>query len=185
MQPPATFVPPDDLEPTRKFPMAARTKAKALIHLFKKHPVRQAVELGAGDGRTAATVMAKCLWLRMTCVDCWEPQPGNTGPETWAHWPNRLNELAARNRMASFGRRGRVMRAWSVAATERFEDGSLDAVIFDADKSRYALSADIAAWTPKIRKGGLLLGCEAHWPSVQATLADLLPEHWIVQELIG
>lgn len=53
----------------------------------------------------------------------------------------------------------------SLAATNMYTDGSLDFVFIDADHSYAAVAADIDAWLPKVRKGGIIAGhdyCE--WP---------------------
>jgi len=46
----------------------------------------------------------------------------------------------------------------SVEAARRYEDESLDFVYIDADHSYNAIKADIAAWLPKVKQGGILGG---------------------------
>jgi predicted O-methyltransferase YrrM len=50
-----------------------------------------------------------------------------------------------------------------------FEDGSIDFVFLDANHSYEFISKDIAAWLPKIKKGGILAGHDydpKDWPGV-------------------
>ena len=56
------------------------------------------------------------------------------------------------------------IRAKSLDAVQTFDDGSLDLVFIDGDHSFAAVRADIAAWLPKVRPGGILCGhdCEIH-----------------------
>lgn len=46
----------------------------------------------------------------------------------------------------------------SVDASKEFEDGELDFVYIDANHSEPYVSQDIEAWTPKVRKGGIVAG---------------------------
>lgn len=46
----------------------------------------------------------------------------------------------------------------SVIASMMFADGELDAVYIDGDHSEAAVRADLAAWIPKVVKGGLIAG---------------------------
>lgn len=46
----------------------------------------------------------------------------------------------------------------STEAAKHFKDGSLDYVFIDADHSYEKVSADIDAWRPKVRPGGMLAG---------------------------
>lgn len=46
----------------------------------------------------------------------------------------------------------------SVEATKSFRDGSIDAVYIDANHRFEFVVADIQAWLPKVRKGGIISG---------------------------
>lgn len=60
----------------------------------------------------------------------------------------------------------RVVRAMSSDAAREFEGGSLDFVFLDADHSEAGVRADILAWLPKVRPGGLLAGDDYCHPDV-------------------
>eukprot|EP00746_Dinoflagellata_sp_MGD_P047190 gnl/MRDRNA2_/MRDRNA2_21638_c0_seq1.p1 gnl/MRDRNA2_/MRDRNA2_21638_c0~~gnl/MRDRNA2_/MRDRNA2_21638_c0_seq1.p1 ORF type:complete len:351 (+),score=51.50 gnl/MRDRNA2_/MRDRNA2_21638_c0_seq1:98-1054(+) len=57
-------------------------------------------------------------------------------------------------------------RTSSVAAASAFEDESLDVVYIDADHKWWSVVQDLAAWWPKIRPGGALLGHDFHLNSL-------------------
>jgi hypothetical protein len=66
-------------------------------------------------------------------------------------------------RIAGYGNgsgtsRWREMRMYSLDAAALFEDNSLDFVYLDGAHYYAAIAADIAAWWPKLRSGGLLSG---------------------------
>jgi predicted O-methyltransferase YrrM len=46
----------------------------------------------------------------------------------------------------------------SAAAANNFVDGSLEFVFIDANHEYEPIKADIKAWLPKVRKGGVLAG---------------------------
>lgn len=52
----------------------------------------------------------------------------------------------------------RPLRMPSVVAATLFANGSVDFVFIDADHTTAALQADIAAWRPKLKPGGILAG---------------------------
>jgi predicted O-methyltransferase YrrM len=72
----------------------------------------------------------------------------------------------------------------SPAASEMFDDSSVDFVWIDGDHSDEAVLADIAGWLPKVRKGGWIGGHDhdhpAH-PGVRAACERLLPGYEIVR----
>jgi len=70
----------------------------------------------------------------------------------------------------------------SVAAAARFADRSLDVVFLDADPTEPSLAADIRAWLPKLKPGGLLCGrgYSSDKSSVAAAVDRLLPKRSLV-----
>lgn len=170
---------PDDIEPTIETPHWVMTKAHTLIHLATINNWRSGVELGTCEGKTAAAILSRCLWMKLVVVDLWEAQPQIAGPENWTGWPHRILEQAARNRLAVFRPRIRIFKGYSVAAADRVEDGSLDFVFIDADLSELGVRSDIMAWTRKLKKGGSITGAGINWPSVRRAADDLCPGYWI------
>ncbi len=63
----------------------------------------------------------------------------------------------------------KVVRATSAQGVTQFADGSLDWVFIDADHSFEAVSADVAAWYPKVKPGGILSGHDyGYFPVIMA-----------------
>ena len=89
----------------------------------------------------------RCLHL----VDSWEG-------ERQEHY------LAALERLRPFGGRWETHRLRSVPCATIFDDGSLDCVYIDADHSRESVAADLRAWWPKLKSGGLFCGHDYHVP---------------------
>lgn len=52
----------------------------------------------------------------------------------------------------------RIFRAFSEEAYKYFRDGSLDFVYIDGNHSFLNATQDIAFWSPKVRKGGIIAG---------------------------
>lgn len=64
----------------------------------------------------------------------------------------------ARKSVEFAGENAIIIRKHSVDAAQLVEDGSLDFVFIDADHSYEGCKSDIQAWSPKIKRGGLLSG---------------------------
>jgi hypothetical protein len=76
-------------------------------------------------------------------------------------------------------------------ASQMFADGSLDAVFLDGSHEAAAVEADVRAWLPKVRPGGVLAGHDWSFPTVKEGLAKagmgphavqshLSPSCWVV-----
>ncbi len=60
----------------------------------------------------------------------------------------------------------------SVDVAASFDDASLDAVFIDGNHDHAAVGADLAAWTPKVRPGGLVAGHDYFMADVQRAVTE-------------
>lgn len=62
----------------------------------------------------------------------------------------------------------------SVRAARLFSDGSVDFAFVDGDHRPESVRADIEAWWPKVKPGGVLAGhdYDHHWPELKAAVTD-------------
>jgi predicted O-methyltransferase YrrM len=128
-------------------------------------PGCQIAEIGSwlGNGSTQAILRAISSTpdARLLCVDTWAGTAGST----------RHAEIAAdfdvlgtfRQNVSPYADRVDIMIANSAAAAPLLAEACFDLVFIDADHRYPAVSADIAAWKPKIRSGGIICGhdCES------------------------
>lgn len=136
---------------------------------------RYGAELGVSTGRFTTFLCTLLPDMRMLCVDLWAPQPENTGKETYTglSWDHDKSYAAfAAKARANFPGRVSIIRDWTTKAAQQVPDESLDFVFIDADHSYEAVKADIAAWTPKIKKLGLLAGHDYEWPGVEQAVNE-------------
>lgn len=66
------------------------------------------------------------------------------------------------------------LKLTSLDASKNFDDASLDFVYLDGDHQTDAVVADIDAWKPKVRKGGILAGHDINMEKVHNALCQRL-----------
>ena len=142
---------------------------------------RRFVEVGVYTGASCA-FMARQLLARGTefelhAVDLWDQVNAETdydrqvGAQVWDAFIDRL-------RREDLLEHVRVLKVESAKAAAHFEDGSVDFVFIDANHSYDHVKADIQAWLPKMRLGGLLSGHDYGEPcGVKQAVDELLDEH--------
>lgn len=123
------------------------------------------VEVGVFRGVLSQYLLRKGV-DRLFMVDTWAP--AEEQPEHYRETKDYCaglsaaecasNEALARAVAARSGGKAVVLKLPSVEAARQINDGSMDFVFLDADHSYEGVRDDIAAWLPKVRKGGWIGG---------------------------
>jgi hypothetical protein len=114
-------------------------------------------EIGVAFGGFARIVLKEWTGQKYILVDPWVPQPRsvykeNTDGIPYESWYAQCLLLSQENRRVS------LLRGFSPEVAEFIADDSLDVAYIDGNHCREAVHADINAWLPKIRSGGILCG---------------------------
>lgn len=122
-----------------------------------------AVEVGVHRGVHAAAFRAAWDGLSLLLVDPWTPYgdvSGGRNAKASDVAAMEANYAAAVGALCSIGRPFDVVRLPSLAAASAFPARArlFDFVYLDADHSYEAVAADIAAWLPLVRPGGIIAG---------------------------
>jgi hypothetical protein len=144
----------------------------------RKHGWKSGAELGVWKGRTFKHLLKTLPSLYLTGVDLYAPQPNSTGPEKWTpgenghEWDHERYYQDVLNFCKETGGRGRILRMKTSDAAKLIEDESLDFVFIDADHSFEGCNEDIKNWSPKVKKGGYIIGHDVNWESVNRAIRE-------------
>lgn len=128
-----------------------RTDLAACFHALG---FTRGAEIGVESGRYSQELCQQNPALNLLCVDAWAAYRGYREHVT----QSKVDGLfaAAQERLRPYN--VTFMRSFSVEAARKVPDGSLDFAYVDANHTYPHVVADIAAWLPKVRKGGILAG---------------------------
>jgi predicted O-methyltransferase YrrM len=128
------------------------------------------VEVGSWKGRSAAYMCVEIAnsgkSIEFYCVDHW----------LYPDYPHiRLyNEFLSN--LQPVGEYFHALKLESIQAARLFEDNSIDFVFIDADHDYNAVKADILAWYPKVKKGGIIAGHDYVPDSLQLEVYKVVNE---------
>ena len=131
-------------------------------------------EIGVWQGEHAERLCLGVPGLHLLCVDTWNDYPGYRETERYKRRATRTIPslhgetgygrpyAAARARLAPYD--CQFIQALSVEAAAQIPDRSLDFVYIDGNHQFEYVVADLAAWTPKVKSGGVIAGHDySHW----------------------
>jgi hypothetical protein len=117
-------------------------------------------EIGVWKGKWSARLCKDNPSLHMLCVDRWATYP------EYGDSRNREDALEAAYAEAKSvlsNYRATLVREASVVAAAAVPDGSLDFIYVDANHGEAFVRADLEAWVPKVRPGGIVSGHDYIW----------------------
>ena len=125
--------------------------------LTKRGLLGMVVEIGVMHGGFSRMVLNQWRGREYVMVDLWARQDPSVYKERTDDVPYDLKYLDCVQVAKEFPI-VRMVRDFSVNAAKQFKDESLDWVFIDANHSFDAVTEDMDAWFPKLKKGGLFSG---------------------------
>lgn len=128
---------------------------------FARRGYTKGAEIGVWKGEYSEVLCRANPGLQLLCVDPWAWYPAYLPQKNKKDLKAAWREAAAR--LARY--HCTLHRALSTDAAKTVPDGSLDFVFIDGNHSYRFVLQDLAAWTPKIRPGGILAGHDYYAPT--------------------
>lgn len=137
------------------------------------------VEIGSWKGTTSIAMADNTTGL-VYCVDTFKGsvneekhQRLNEQPEGWLRETFKRNVAGLSNIL--------ICEMESLLAARLFSESGerFDMVFLDASHDYESVKADILAWVPLLRSGGLLCGHDRQWDGVAKAIAELIPNHQV------
>jgi predicted O-methyltransferase YrrM len=133
------------------------------------------VEIGSWFGKSAVYMAVEIANsgkpIKFDCVDPWTDGGADLKHKTVGWEKDALYKAFIRN-IQPVRHYITAVRERSLDAAPRYEDASLDFVMIDGDHSYEACLADIDAWLPKVKKGGVIAGDDYNWSGVKRAVRD-------------
>lgn len=142
-------------EHTRKMPIEipGMTRDK-LGDLFRFLGFKEGAEVGVERGAFSEVLLNAHPTMILHCVDAWQSHKGYRDHVS----QEKLDRFYEETRRRLVGRNAILHRGFSVDVAATFADKSLDFVYIDANHDLPNTIADIHAWLPKVRSGGIIAG---------------------------
>lgn len=127
-----------------------------LAGLFSELEFRVGVEIGVERGLYSEVLLKANPELTLFSVDPWRAHRGYRDHTS----QNKLDGFyeETKERLKPFGKRSRIMRAFSMDAVEKFRTRSVDFVYIDANHAFDPVMMDIIHWSKRVRPGGIVAG---------------------------
>lgn len=155
-----------DIPTTRRMPIEiGNTDRQTLARLFHLLEFRTGVEVGVERGAYSEVLCRENPGVQLFCVDAWKAYRGYRDHVDQRKLDRFYEET--RERLAPY-QRASLVRKFSLDAAQDFSDGSLDFVYLDGNHCFESVTADLCAWSRKVRAGGIIAGHDYalhRWPN--------------------
>lgn len=125
-----------------------------LAILFRDRGCKAIAEIGVERGLYTEVLCRQNTEATVYAIDAWRPYPGYREHVTAEKLERFYGEAVERVRPY----RCEVLRGWSERVVQDFAPQSLDAVYIDGNHQFSHVVADITAWAPKVKPGGIVAG---------------------------
>jgi len=129
-----------------------------LVELWKELGFKKGAEIGVQRGEFAEYMCQQIPDLKYYGIDAWRHYEGYNDIRAHREGQAGYDKLYEQTIKRLLPYNATIIRKWSIDAVKDFEDGSLDFVYIDGNHEFEHCTEDIAAWSKKIKKGGIISG---------------------------
>lgn len=140
----------------QKLPLEIPLTRAGLASLFHELEMTTGAEIGVESGIYSEVLLQANPNLKLYSVDAWKAYRDYREHVTQEKIDGFFE--ATKQKLSQFGKRSEIVRAFSADAAKNIEKESLDFVYIDGNHAFEYVVADLAAWVPKVRKGGIISG---------------------------
>lgn len=179
-----------------KFPFSsADMRCHAILERIGHIPEPKVAEVGVFAGDLSSRLLARHKGLHLTMIDSWGEGFGAdylASSDYHANMHRVDHEMfyeQARNSVRAFADRAVIHRGRSDQMCARIPDRTLDLAFIDADHTYDGCKADLAAYYPKVKPGGIIAGhdyANDDWefgPTVKRAVDEFITAHGLTLEL--
>ncbi len=147
---------------------------KELPQLFNSlNLLGEGVEVGVHRGGFSAAILSVWKGKKLHAVDPWLHQGVKMDISDESQEIHDENLRVTKETLSKFKGRFAIVRDFSISASNRFLDGSLDFVYLDARHDYRSIWSDLEVWYPKVRKGGIISGHDYKNSCVRKNLVEV------------
>lgn len=143
------------LDLTSQSPIYIEGTRLELPPLFKELGYKTGAEIGVLRGDFSEILCQSNPELKLYSIDAWQFYPIHKNFRKQKDY-DRAYEVA-KNKLSAYPN-NKIIKKWSMDAVKDFPDESLDFVFIDANHEFRYITDDIAEWSKKVKKGGIVSG---------------------------
>ncbi|HUS89913.1 MAG TPA: class I SAM-dependent methyltransferase [Desulfosporosinus sp.] len=125
-----------------------------MARLFGELGYKTGAEIGVREGKFSETLCKSNPDVKLYCIDLWRPYEEYVCSPQFANHDKNYDR--AKKRLSQYN--CEFIPKSSTDAVKDFADNSLDFIYIDANHKFEYVVADLAAWYPKVRNGGIISG---------------------------
>jgi len=155
----------------------------SFLKLLETHPEGEiiAAEIGVYEGVNSKFMLLACDRMKLYLVDAWDNLVVYTGgPIQGKAFSDMIKGVAQLN-LSGFENNAVFTNKNSLDAVKDYPDEYFDYVYIDGDHEHDPVLADLRAWWPKVKTGGILGGHDVAMEEVRQALDEFVAENGILK----
>lgn len=157
--------------PDSRYVVIPGARRDDLVRLFAELDFKIGAEIGVLRGEFSEIVCQNNPQVKLFAVDSWKPYKEYTDLLREINYLDLYNKAV--KRLSKYN--CEIIRKTSMEAVGDFKDESLDFVYIDANHALKYVVEDIAEWTKKVRKGGIVSGHDFNEDKKALRISHVVP----------